>query len=306
MKATILPSICFSLILITSCQTATETVLPTPEVIVKECTAEGCGTSLMVFFEGEVPPDFVMAAQSQDGAQLEVQCVNGEGDYSPDYFRQESFMMCQGETVEIINFSPPTFSISVDSSGRSLSQDYAPHYDLVYPNGPDCEPECRVGSIVFSMPPSLSFEPATYRDEPAGFEFDYPAEWTKEGPQVIGPRGYIAQFTSYPHPPGDIPDIQPEGSSQLQTAVMLWDPKGDLDAYIEQRKMGWASSGNTIISEQEHALAGDLQAASFVIDSFGTQAYFLLAAVGEKYLVISGQGDIDLLNEIALTLRPLE
>jgi len=37
--------------------------------------------------------------------------------------------------------------------------------------------------------PQTSFDSATYRDESAGFELDYPAEWTSEGPQIGGDRG---------------------------------------------------------------------------------------------------------------------
>lgn len=306
LKLTIIPILCTFILSISACQAAAETALPTPEAIVKECTAEGCGTSLSISLVGEVPADFVMLAHSPGSPPLEVRCVGREGQYSQDHFQQASFMTCQGDKVEIVNFYPPSFTITVDSSGRSVSQDFTPRYELVYPNGPDCDPECPVAAVVFEMKPLLSFEPAAYRDESAGFEFFYPAGWTAEGPQVVGERGYIAQFTSYPPAQGEYPDPPLEGSTQLQAAVMSWDPKGDLDAYINQRKQGWALSGNEVLAEQQHVLAGDLRAASFVIDSFGTKEFFLLAALGDKYLVISGQGDTDLVQEIALTLRLLE
>lgn len=280
--------------------------MPTPEVLVRECTTAGCGISLTVSFESEVPADFVMLAQAPDMGTLEVHCINGEGQYAPDHFQGESYMVCQGDIVEIYNFSPPGITITVNSSAKSISEDFNPTYDLTYPNGPDCEPECRVGSIVFSMSPQLSFESAVYQDESAGYAFDYPADWTQEGPTIAGDRGYIAQFTSYSHEPGEIPDVQPPGSSQLQASVLLWDPKNQLEAYINHHKQGWALSGNSILMEERHTLNGDLQAASFVIDSFGTPTYFLLAAIGDRYLVISGQGEMDLLDEIGNTVRPLK
>ena len=292
--------------LLAACQVQTAVPLPTPQVIVKECTTAGCGTSLMVLFSGQMPADFVLRAESPDAQPQEVHCMNGEGQYPAGHFDLDSYMVCQGNGVEIVNFSPTTVMISVEAQGSSAAQTFTPQYQMVYPNGPDCEPQCPVASIEFEMPPPLSFEPAVYRDEAAGFELDYPAGWTAEGPQVVGERGYIAQFTSYPHEPGVYPDIQPEGSSQLQAAVLLWDPKEDLDAFANQRKQGWAASGNAILEEHQHILAGNLRAVSFVIDAPGGQAYFLLAAVGDKYLVVSGQGDTNLLDEIARTVRLLE
>ena len=289
-----------------ACQVETAAPLPTPQVIVKECTTAGCGTSLTVTFSGQMPADFVMRAQSPDAQAQEVHCMNGEGHYPAGHFERDSYMLCQGNGVEIVNFSPTTVMISVESQGSSAVQTFTPQYKMVYPNGPDCEPQCPVASIEFELPHPLSFEPAVYRDEAAGFEMDYPAGWTAEGPQVVGERGYIAQFTSYPHQPGVYPDVPPEGSTYMQAAVLLWDPKGDLDAFANQRKQGWAASGNTILEEQQHLLAGDLSAVSFVVDSPGGQVYYLLAALGDKYLAVSGQGDTNLLDEIARTVRTLE
>ena len=38
----------------------------------------------------------------------------------------------------------------------------------------------------------------------------------------------------------------------------------------------------------------------------GAQAFFFFTTIGDKYLVLSGEGDLDLLAEIARTVRPLE
>jgi hypothetical protein len=48
----------------------------------------------------EVPSDFVILAQSPNGIQLEVHCVNGEINYAPELFQQDSYIMCQGESEE--------------------------------------------------------------------------------------------------------------------------------------------------------------------------------------------------------------
>jgi hypothetical protein len=47
-------------------------------------------------------------------------------------------------------------------------------------------------------------------------------------------------------------------------------------------------------------------ARAFVVaGSDGAQGYFFFTTLGDNYLVLSGSGDLDLLAEIARTVRPL-
>lgn len=153
--------------------------------------------------------------------------------------------------------------------------------------------------------PQLSFEAATYQDKDAGFEFDYPSTWTVDPPQIGGGRGYIIQFTSWPHAPGDISAETPPGGTRMDVNVLLWDRKNDLDAYIAVRKQAWSASGFDILSEEESTLAGDWRAVRFRIQAPEEQAFFLITTLGERYLVLSGSGDLGLLDEISRTLRLL-
>ncbi len=146
---------------------------------------------------------------------------------------------------------------------------------------------------------------AIYRDESAGFAFDYPTSWTADAPQVGGERGYFSQITSWFRNPGELPEFIPEGETYLSITVLLWDPKNDLDAFIATRKEGWNASGFEILAEQELSLSGNWRAFQFRIQSPEAVTYYLITSVGERYLVLSGSGDIDLLGEIAGTLRPL-
>lgn len=161
--------------------------------------------------------------------------------------------------------------------------------------------------IPTEMPvPQLAFEAATYRDEEAGFEFDYPVGWAFD-PGEHQSRGYYIQFYSWEWQPGDQIDSLPEGETILSVTLQLWDPKNDLEAFINQRKLAWDASGISILSEERLTLAGDRPAAQFVVQgSDGSQAYFLLTTNGEDYLVLSGNGDLSLLAEIAQTLRPIQ
>jgi hypothetical protein len=182
---------------------------------------------------------------------------------------------------------------------------------------PDSLPPEATQEVVTSVPTvtplptetsvsQLTFEPTTYRNDEAGFEFDYPAGWAFDLGEHQS-RGYYVQFYSWDWQPGDPIDSPPAGSTILSVTVQLWDPKNDLEAFINQRKLAWDSSGISILSEDRLLLAGDRPAAQFIVQgSDGSQAFFLLTTNGENYLVLSGNGDLNLLAEIAHTVRPIQ
>lgn len=87
--------------------------------------------------------------------------------------------------------------------------------------------------------------------------------------------------------------------------VLLWDPKHALEEFIVVRKQAWADMGSEILLEEEWILAGDWKVFRFLIQTPEEEVFFLITTIGERYLLISGSGDIDLLVEIARTLRPL-
>ena len=154
--------------------------------------------------------------------------------------------------------------------------------------------------------PVPPFEAITYRDEASGFEFDYPAGWAFDGGEG-GSRGSYVQFYSWDWNPGDPIDPLPVGETILSVTNQLWDPKNDLEAFINQRKLAWDASAISILSEERLTLAGDRSAAEFTVQAVdGAQAYFLLTTNGENYLVLSGSGDLNLLSEVAQTLRPIQ
>ena len=146
--------------------------------------------------------------------------------------------------------------------------------------------------ITEPMPQALSFEAATYTDAEAGYAFDYPATWTPDE-EVFGDRGSGVQFNDNDH-------------TRLAAIVTLWDPKGDLDAFIEQRQIAWSASGMTIASEDAWTLSDGREAHAFVVESSeaGIFSYFMFTTLGDDYLAFSGGGDIDLIAEIARTVRP--
>lgn len=154
-------------------------------------------------------------------------------------------------------------------------------------------------------PAGPSFEAAVYRDEIAGFEFDYPMGWYV-GPLQQQSRGGITAFTSWERPTDILPGETPGGETRLDATIQLWDPKGDLAAFVEQRLTAWEASGIEVQSQEEWALSDGRPGRGFTVaGSDGAQAYFFFTTIGDNYLVLSGSGDLALLAEIGHSVRPL-
>jgi hypothetical protein len=147
----------------------------------------------------------------------------------------------------------------------------------------------------------LSFTPATFTDESAGFELDYPAEWTLDPSSQVGTRGGQALLLS----PGTTPETVADGGTRVSVTTYLWDPKNDLDAYVAQRKVAWDASGFAITREEQWQLADGRTAYVFVTQMPEQPSFTLFTTIGEDYLQISGEGDLALVEEIAHTLRSL-
>jgi hypothetical protein len=146
----------------------------------------------------------------------------------------------------------------------------------------------------------LSFTPALYRDESAGFELDYPAEWTLDPSSQVGVRGGQALLLS----PGTSAEAIAEGGTRVSIVTYLWDPKNDLDAWVTQRKTAWEASGFTTTREEIWQLADGRAAAIFVLETPELASFTLLTTIGDDYLQLTGEGDLALVEAIARTLRP--
>ena len=151
--------------------------------------------------------------------------------------------------------------------------------------------------------PSHSFTPATYQVPSEGIELDYPSDWTTLPVETVGSRGSQGQLFS----PGSSAETLADGGTRMAMTVYLWDPKNDLAAYVTQRKTAWESSGFTLAKDAGGDLTDGRKYASFIIQTPDNhQAFFLFTTLGDKYLEISGEGNLALVEEIALTVRPIK
>ncbi|HSL29490.1 MAG TPA: hypothetical protein VK900_09850 [Anaerolineales bacterium] len=150
--------------------------------------------------------------------------------------------------------------------------------------------------------PAASFESRTYLNEADGFALEYPAGWTVQE-MVVGSRGTQVQFLSSP----ELLDAAtlPEGATRVSATLYDWEPRNDLAAYVENMKAAWEASGFTVLSEEERILELGLPAVEFTLQTPEVQTVFLIASLGERYLVLSGEGDLELVKEIIGRVRPI-
>lgn len=150
--------------------------------------------------------------------------------------------------------------------------------------------------------PAASFESQPYTNEEAGFALDYPAGWTVNE-VVVGPRGTQVQFLSSP----EIVEMAtlPEGATRLNATIYQWDPKNDLAAFVANQKTAWEASGFTILGEEPLVLELGLPAVRFTVQTPEANVVFLIAALEEQYLVLSGEGNLDLVKDIVQRVRPI-
>lgn len=155
-------------------------------------------------------------------------------------------------------------------------------------------------------PASFAEKTTTYRNEEVGFEFDYPASWFIADTQSQGTdsRGQITNIASWPNA-ADSAAI-PAGETRFDVTVLRWEPL-DLAQYVATRKGAWEASGLAIVSEESWLLANDLQAARFLVATpdEGT-VFFLFTLTGDRFVSLSGAGDLERLEEIGRTLRAVE
>src|SRR6185503_18497502 len=134
--------------------------------------------------------------------------------------------------------------------------------------------------------PAAPFESQTYVNEEAGFALDYPAGWTVNE-MVVGPRGTQVQFLSSP----ELAEAAtlPEGATRLNATIYQWDPKNDLAAFVANQKSAWEASGFSILEEEQRVLELGLPAVQLTVQTPESPVVYLIAALGDQYLVLSGE-----------------
>ncbi|PKN91744.1 MAG: hypothetical protein CVU44_17675 [Chloroflexi bacterium HGW-Chloroflexi-6] len=143
-----------------------------------------------------------------------------------------------------------------------------------------------------SKVPALPMESVTYENAEINLLMDLPATWTIGEPMVIGDRATQTVMSS------------PDNSTTVTLLINLWEPHNDLAAYVEVRQTAWEASGFTVLSSEEWILDNGQPVRVFIVETAEqNRAFFLLTPLDDRYLTLAGEGDLELVEQIALTLR---
>ena len=92
---------------------------------------------------------------------------------------------------------------------------------------------------------------------------------------------------------------------RVSATIYQWDPKKDLAAFITNQKSAWDASGFTILEEQPLTLELGLAATEFTVKTPEANVVYLITAIGDRYLVLSGEGNLELVKKIVGRVRPI-
>lgn len=140
--------------------------------------------------------------------------------------------------------------------------------------------------------PTLPMESFTYENPEIGLLVDFPKDWTVGEMTVIGERASQTLMSA------------PDDSTMVTLTVSLWEPYNDLNAYVETRQIAWENSGFEILSSQEWILDNGQSLRVFIMETpQQNRALFVFAELNDRYLTLAGEGDLQLVEQIARTLR---
>jgi len=99
--------------------------------------------------------------------------------------------------------------------------------------------------------------------------------------------------------------VLPEGAARVSATIYQGDPKNDLAAFIANQKSAWNASGFTILVEEPLILELGLATTEFTLQTPDAKVIYLVTALGDQYLVLSGEGNLELVKEIVQRIRPI-
>lgn len=146
---------------------------------------------------------------------------------------------------------------------------------------------------------------ATYTDEFAGFSMDYPAGWFLETSvleHVEESLSYSISISSWDiNNPPPASDRQPNGLPYKGTKfdVTVIKDATTMEAAIEEVRR----SGTPILAQRDVTLANGVPAVILDIEGFAGLSHMLISILNGNVIYVTGYGDLELYEPIAMSLR---
>lgn len=148
----------------------------------------------------------------------------------------------------------------------------------------------------------------TYTDDLAGFSINYPAGWFIDfsaGANAAEAFAYSVPIASWdlrnpPTPSGKNPNTLPEGGTKIDVNVMK--QPMTLEEAVAQQSQN--EMGSPILARKDVTLANGLPAVILDVEGFVGLTRTLIAVLNGNVIYVSGYGNLEHFEAIALTLRP--
>lgn len=148
----------------------------------------------------------------------------------------------------------------------------------------------------------------TYIDDFAGFSIDYPANWFLEASALAHAQesfGYSISVASWdilhpPTPDGKDPNTLPAGGTKIDVAVTK--QAMTLEEAVTQQEQN--EMGHPILAREDVTLANGLPGVIIDMEGFAGLTRTLITVLNGNVIYVSGYGNLEPFEAIALTLRP--
>ncbi len=181
-----------------------------------------------------------------------------------------------------------------------------PTDEIVSTSEPTLRPLNGKPSPTTEMTPGITM--ATYTDESAGFSLDYPAGWfidasaAANADQAFAYSVGIATWDLHnpPTPSGKGQNGIPEGGTKIDVGVTR--QSMTLEEAVAQQRQNENSS--PILAQKDVTLAGGLPGVILDMEGFAGLTRTLITILNGNVIYVSGYGNLEKFEAIALGLRP--
>jgi hypothetical protein len=147
----------------------------------------------------------------------------------------------------------------------------------------------------------------TYTDDLAGFSLDYPADWFIDASAAANADQAFAysvgiatwDLRNPPTPSGKNPNGIPEGGTKIDVNVVR--EQKTLEEVAAQQAEN--ESGSPILARKDVTLAGGLPGVILDVEGFAGPTRTLITTLNGNIIFVSGYGNLENFEAIALTLR---
>lgn len=147
----------------------------------------------------------------------------------------------------------------------------------------------------------------TYTDDFAGFSLDYPAGWSIDPSAAANAEQAFAysvpiatwDLRNPPTPGGKDLNTMPEGATKIDVSVTK--QAMTLEEAVAEQEQN--ESGSPILARKDVTLAGGLPAVILDVEGFAGLTRTLITVLNGNVIYISGYGNLENFEAIALTLR---